>query len=222
MADSFRWCDNVVQDFSTLKFVRKVSQVWLAKRRDSYYAVCGEDLFRWFSIKIYWLCDLNIRDQTQRKKPARTEPKDLIYYEALSTRWVRKGKNPGVDPPFLTLAVWFCDITSLSKKNFHSKHHLNSHGYYWPDHSNLNLLFQTRLKAMLGPWSGQIKTHHPPSPPVGLNNCLNLRVEETERQSDHKTVAKRKEAVNILMKIKTKYRQRYKYELEKQSKGCPS
>ena len=74
-----RWCDNVVQDFSTLKFVRKVSQVWLAKRRDSYYAVCGEDLFRWFSItKIYWLCDLNIRDQTQSQKPARDQPKDPI------------------------------------------------------------------------------------------------------------------------------------------------
>ena len=42
---------------------------------------------------------------------------------------------------------------------------------------------------MLGPWSGQIKTHHPPSPPVGFNNCLHLCVEETERQSDHKTVA---------------------------------
>ena len=66
-------------NFSTLKFVRKVSKVWLAKRRDSYYAVCGEDLFRWFSItKIYWLCDLNIRDQTQSQKPARGQPKDPI------------------------------------------------------------------------------------------------------------------------------------------------
>ena len=101
-----------------------------------------------------------------------------------------KEKNPGEDPPSLILAVWFCDITTLSKKNFISKHHLNSHGYYWPDHSNLNLLFQTRLKAMLGPWSGQIKTHHPPSPPVGFNNCLHLCVEETERQSDHNPVAK--------------------------------
>ena len=43
---------------------------------------------------------------------------------------------------------------------------------------------------MLGPWSGQIKTHHPPSPPVGFNNCLHLCVEETERQSDHNPVAK--------------------------------
>ena len=44
-------CDKVIQDFFTLKFWRKISQVWLAKRRDSYYSVCGEDLFRCFSIK---------------------------------------------------------------------------------------------------------------------------------------------------------------------------
>ena len=118
MADSFRWCDNVVQDFSTLKFIRKVSKVWLAKRRDSYYAVCGEDLFRWFSIKIYWLCDLNIRDQTQRQKPARTEPKNLIYYEALSTRWVRKGKKSWGRSPVLNPCCLILRYNNSLKKEF--------------------------------------------------------------------------------------------------------
>ena len=62
----------------------------------------------------------------------------------------------------------------------------------------------------------KMTTHHPPSPPVGFNNCLHLCVEETERQSDHKTVAE-EGGSKYFDKTKTKYRQRYRYEIEKQS-----
>ena len=76
--------------------------------------------------------------------------------------------------------------------------------------------FRKPTNQCLDPGLIKMNTHHPPSPPVGLNNCLHLCVEETERQSDHKTVAK--EGGSRYFDKKTKYRQRYKYVPREESK----